>query len=68
MTKALDEGHRSVLVPETTSVVFEENNGKLILIRYVRYLFIRQERINVCIKLMKCKQLMSISSTKAKKK
>ena len=35
MTKALDEGHRSLLVPETTSVVFEENNGKLILIRFV---------------------------------
>ena len=33
MTKALDEGHRSVLVPETTSVVFDENNGKLVLIR-----------------------------------
>ena len=33
MTKALDEGHRSILVPETTSVVFDENNGKLILLR-----------------------------------
>ena len=32
MTKALDEGHRSLLVPETTSVVFDENNGKLVLI------------------------------------
>lgn len=32
MTKALDEGHRSILVPETTSVVFDENNGKLILL------------------------------------
>ena len=32
MTRALDEGHRSLLVPETTSVVFDENNGKLVLI------------------------------------
>lgn len=32
MTTALEEGHRSVFVPETTSVVFEENNGKLVLI------------------------------------
>ena len=36
MTKALDEGHRSILVPETTSVVFDENNGKLILLRWVK--------------------------------
>ena len=39
MTKALDEGHRSLLLPETTSVVFEENNGKLILIRFVYIIF-----------------------------
>ena len=45
MTKALDEGHRSVLVPETTSVVFEENNGKLILIRYAKY-FVCKDKSN----------------------
>ena len=39
MTKALDEGHRSILVPETTSVVFDENNGKLILLRYIKILY-----------------------------
>ena len=31
-THALEEGHRNILVPETTSVVFEENNGKLVLV------------------------------------
>ena len=28
----MDEGQRKILVPETTDVVFEENNGKLVLI------------------------------------
>lgn len=31
-SRSLDEGHRKVIVPETTDVVFEENNGKLVLI------------------------------------
>ena len=30
--QALDEGQRKILVPETIDVVFEENNGKLVLI------------------------------------
>jgi len=29
---ALTEGYRQILVPETTEVVFEENNGKLVLV------------------------------------
>ena len=32
MSLALEEGLRDVTVPETLSVVFEENNGKLVLI------------------------------------
>lgn len=30
--RALDEGRRKVLIPETTDVVFDENNGKLVLV------------------------------------
>ena len=32
MSLALEEGLRDVTVPETLSVVFEENNGKLVLV------------------------------------
>ena len=31
-SRSLDEGNRKVIVPETNEVVFEENNGKLVLI------------------------------------
>ena len=31
-THVLEEGYRQILVPETTAVVFEENNGKLVLV------------------------------------
>ena len=30
--RSLEEGHNKVLVPETLDVVFEENNGKLVLL------------------------------------
>ena len=30
--RALDEGQRKILVPETTDVVFDENKGKLVLV------------------------------------
>ncbi len=30
--RSLEEGHSKVLVPETLDVVFEENNGKLVLL------------------------------------
>jgi len=30
---ALEEGLRDVLVPETTDVVFDENNGALVMVR-----------------------------------
>lgn len=32
MARSLEEGHRKILVPDTTEVVFEENNGKLVLL------------------------------------
>ena len=32
MARSLEEGHRKILVPDTTDVVFEENNGKLVLL------------------------------------
>lgn len=30
--RSLDEAHQKVIIPETTDVVFEENNGKLVLV------------------------------------
>jgi hypothetical protein len=30
--RSLDEGHRNLIIPETNDVVFEENNGKLVLV------------------------------------
>ena len=32
VARALDEGQQKITVPETIDVVFEENNGKLVLV------------------------------------
>ena len=31
-TRSLEEGHRDLVIPETNDVVFDENNGKLVLV------------------------------------
>lgn len=31
-TRSLEEGHRKIVIPETNDVVFDENNGKLVLV------------------------------------
>lgn len=31
-TRSLEEGHRNLVIPETNDVVFDENNGKLVLV------------------------------------